>query len=264
MSEIAPDFVRLHERAAAGAAVRRFGREPQPGACAGWTWQRTCGWSSRRWTSPRPAGEAAERAAGGAEAARRAWIFTSATLGDDARLSWFTEPCGLARGRRCASAARSTMPTQARCLRAARAAQAERPGHSGAVARLAPSARARWAAAPWCSPPRCARCRHRRAAAARASRRARHRGAGAGQWPKRRLIERFRESARGAPGCVLVARHSFWEGMDVPGEALQLVMIDKLPFPPPNDPLVEARRSAWRRRAAARSTITSCPRPRWR
>jgi ATP-dependent DNA helicase DinG len=63
-----------------------------------------------------------------------------------------------------------------------------------------------------------------------------------GQWPKRRLIERFREGAsQGRPGCVLVASASFWEGVDVPGDALQLVMIDKLPFPPPGDPLVEAR-----------------------
>ena len=45
----------------------------------------------------------------------------------------------------------------------------------------------------------------------------------------------------GAPGCVLVASASFWEGFDVPGDALQVVVIDKLPFPPPNDPLVEAR-----------------------
>jgi ATP-dependent DNA helicase DinG len=45
----------------------------------------------------------------------------------------------------------------------------------------------------------------------------------------------------GRPGCILVASASFWEGVDVPGEALQLVVIDKLPFPPPGDPLVEAR-----------------------
>ena len=63
-----------------------------------------------------------------------------------------------------------------------------------------------------------------------------------GQWPKRRLIERFREgNAAGQPGCVLVASASFWEGVDVPGDALQLLVIDKLPFPPPKDPLVEAR-----------------------
>ena len=40
---------------------------------------------------------------------------------------------------------------------------------------------------------------------------------------------------------VLVASSAFWDGVDLPGDALQLVVIDKLPFPPPNDPLVEAR-----------------------
>ena len=59
---------------------------------------------------------------------------------------------------------------------------------------------------------------------------------------QRRLIERFREGDReGGPGCVLVASASFWEGVDLPGDELQLVVIDKLPFPPPGDPLVEAR-----------------------
>jgi ATP-dependent DNA helicase DinG len=67
-----------------------------------------------------------------------------------------------------------------------------------------------------------------------------------GQSPKRRLMERFREGggqgdAQGRTGCVLVASASFWEGFDVPGDALQLVVIDKLPFPPPGDPLFEAR-----------------------
>ena len=55
-------------------------------------------------------------------------------------------------------------------------------------------------------------------------------------------MTRFREGAQpGGVGCVLVASATFWEGFDVPGDALQLVIIDKLPFPPPNDPLVEAR-----------------------
>jgi ATP-dependent DNA helicase DinG len=66
------------------------------------------------------------------------------------------------------------------------------------------------------------------------------------------LIERFRQGeAHGGCGCVLVASASFWEGVDVPGEALQMVIIDKLPFPPPNDPLVEAR--SQRLQAAGRS-----------
>jgi ATP-dependent DNA helicase DinG len=63
-----------------------------------------------------------------------------------------------------------------------------------------------------------------------------------GEAPKRLLMERFRIGRSGGKaGCVLVASASFWEGFDVPGDALQLVLIDKLPFPPPNDPLVEAR-----------------------
>src|SRR4029077_13791907 len=41
--------------------------------------------------------------------------------------------------------------------------------------------------------------------------------------------------------AVLVATMSFWEGVDVPGEALRLVVIDKLPFAVPTDPVVAAR-----------------------
>ncbi len=63
-----------------------------------------------------------------------------------------------------------------------------------------------------------------------------------GQAPKQVLLERFRHGQRGgAKGCILVASATFWEGVDMPGDALELVVIDKLPFPPPDDPLVEAR-----------------------
>ena len=63
-----------------------------------------------------------------------------------------------------------------------------------------------------------------------------------GELPKRVLMDRFRAGdGQGGAGCVLVASASFWEGFDAPGDALQFVVIDKLPFPPPNDPLVEAR-----------------------
>ena len=63
-----------------------------------------------------------------------------------------------------------------------------------------------------------------------------------GESSKRELTDRFRRAPDdAAKGTVLVATASFWEGVDVPGDALQLVVIDKLPFPPPNDPLVAAR-----------------------
>jgi ATP-dependent DNA helicase DinG len=63
-----------------------------------------------------------------------------------------------------------------------------------------------------------------------------------GESSKRELTDRFRRGPNhDAKGTILVATASFWEGVDVPGDALQLVVIDKLPFPPPNDPLVAAR-----------------------
>jgi ATP-dependent DNA helicase DinG len=58
-----------------------------------------------------------------------------------------------------------------------------------------------------------------------------------GEAPKRALLSRFRE----AGDAVLFATMSFWEGVDVPGDALRLVIVDKLPFEVPSDPLVEAR-----------------------
>ncbi len=51
------------------------------------------------------------------------------------------------------------------------------------------------------------------------------------------LLERFRKLGN----AVLVASHSFWEGVDVKGDALSLVVIDKLPFAPPDDPVLAAR-----------------------
>jgi ATP-dependent DNA helicase DinG len=58
-----------------------------------------------------------------------------------------------------------------------------------------------------------------------------------GERPKHVLLARFRQSQR----AVLVATMSFWEGVDVPGWALRLVVLDKIPFAPPNDPVVAAR-----------------------
>jgi ATP-dependent DNA helicase DinG len=58
-----------------------------------------------------------------------------------------------------------------------------------------------------------------------------------GEAPRERLLERFSRDV----DSVLVATATFWQGVDVPGEALSLLVIDKLPFPAPGDPLVEAR-----------------------
>jgi len=51
------------------------------------------------------------------------------------------------------------------------------------------------------------------------------------------ILDTFRADTH----SVLCGTRSFWEGVDVPGEALSLVIIDKMPFTPPNDPLLKAR-----------------------
>jgi ATP-dependent DNA helicase DinG len=58
-----------------------------------------------------------------------------------------------------------------------------------------------------------------------------------GEGSKSELLERFRFLGN----AILVASQSFWEGVDVRGEALSLVVIDKLPFAPPDDPVLSAR-----------------------
>lgn len=58
-----------------------------------------------------------------------------------------------------------------------------------------------------------------------------------GQAPRNALLEEFRIT----PSAVLLATSSFWEGIDLPGQALTHVLIDKLPFDVPSDPLNEAR-----------------------
>jgi ATP-dependent DNA helicase DinG len=58
-----------------------------------------------------------------------------------------------------------------------------------------------------------------------------------GERPRHVLLDTLREQV----GSVLLATQSFWEGVDVPGEALSLVVMDRLPFAVPDDPLTAAR-----------------------
>ena len=63
-----------------------------------------------------------------------------------------------------------------------------------------------------------------------------------GEVPRTRLLEQFRELGN----AVLLGTGSFWEGVDVRGEALSCVIIDKLPFASPGDPVLQARIDAMR------------------
>lgn len=244
VSEIAPDFVRLHERAALFAErAGKFMGAAQPGSVR-WV---DVSQQLRLVESPLDIALAVRskllKQDAEGEVSQRAWIFTSATLGDDDKLSWFTEPCGLEQARVLRVGSPFDYATQAGLYLPRELPRPNDPTHGARVAALAAQAVRRLGGRTMVL-----------TTTLRALRtigedlQKRFEGSQVvevlvqGQWPKRRLIERFREGASlGRPGCVLVASASFWEGVDVPGDALQLVIIDKLPFPPPGDPLVEAR-----------------------
>jgi ATP-dependent DNA helicase DinG len=61
-----------------------------------------------------------------------------------------------------------------------------------------------------------------------------------GEAPKQAII-RAMHGATETEGCLVVASVSFWEGVDLPGTALQLLVVDKLPFAPPDDPIQHSR-----------------------
>jgi ATP-dependent DNA helicase DinG len=181
----------------------------------------------------------------------KTWVFTSATLGDDEALSWFTQPCGLqeATVRRVASP--FDYATQAAVYVPQHLPKPNDPGHSVAVARIAADAARQLGGRTFVLT---TTLRALKTIGDALSSSLEGQGVQVlvqGSAPKRRLIEQFKtahddsaDDGSDARGAVLVASASFWEGVDMPGDALQLVIIDKLPFPPPNDPLVQARSEA--------------------
>ncbi|UJB63676.1 ATP-dependent DNA helicase [Acidovorax sp. YS12] len=171
-----------------------------------------------------------------ATAPATAWIFTSATLGGDATLRWFTGPCGLEDARILRVESPFDYARQAALYVPPDMPPPSSPTHSQAVAALAGHGALRLGG---------------RTMVLTTTRRALHaigaalqeRLAGQGiavlvqgQQPRHLLLQRLRQG-----GAVLVGAGSFWEGVDLPGDALQLLVIDKLPFAPPDDPLARAR-----------------------
>jgi len=246
VSEIAPDFVRLYERT--NELARRVDQFLQPAEAAAVRWIEAAG-QIKCVESPLDIAEAfsTELNKASPDASEgtlpKTWIFTSATLGDEPSLNWFTEPIGLIGATVMRVASPFDYQRQALLHIPANFPKPLDPNHSLAVANLAAEGARRLGG---------------RTLVLTTSLKALSvigeeltqvlsdvssiEVLQQGQWPKRRLMERFRQgSDGGAPGCVLVASASFWEGFDVPGQALQLLIIDKLPFPSPVDPLVKAK-----------------------
>lgn len=256
VGEVSPDMVRLHERALALAGLI----ETFSGGCkVGSVRWMDVGNQLRLVESPLDIAETVKtRLLGSSDEAgsNRSWIFTSATLGDDPSLRWFTEPCGLESAEILKVGSPFDYAAQAAVYVPRQLPKPNDPAHTTQVAQFVASH------APLIQGRTLVLTTTLRALRG-ISETLQQQFAGSsvlevlvqGQRPKRELMERFRKGdVDGQPGCILVASASFWEGVDVPGDALQMVVIDKLPFPPPNDPLVEAR--ANRLEQAGRSSFS--------
>jgi ATP-dependent DNA helicase DinG len=194
-------------------------------------------------TSMDSAASAGQATGEGGGVGQKAWIFTSATLGDEPSLRWFTQPCGLTSARVMQVGSPFDYASQACLYVPEHFPKPGDPSHVQHVAQLVTEAVTALVGRTLVLTTTLNAMRsigeHLQS---RLDASSHIEVLVQGQSPKRRLMERFREGAsEGRAGCILVASASFWEGFDVPGEALQLVVIDKLPFPPPGDPLFEAR-----------------------
>jgi ATP-dependent DNA helicase DinG len=184
------------------------------------------------------------------QASPKAWVFTSATLGDDDALTWFTASTGLEDAVKLRVGSPFDYAANARVWVPSRLPLPNATAHPAAVgalaARLATALGGRTFVLTTTL-----RVLEQVAEALR-------RDAPAltvlvqGSEPRRALLQRYGDGR----GAVLVGSASFWEGIDKPGDALQCVLIDKLPFPPPNDPLVEAR--VKQLRALGRNPFEEC------
>ena len=182
------------------------------------------------------------------EPSGRAWVFTSATLGTEASLRWFAAPCGLEDARTLRIDSPFDYARQAALYIPDDFPAPDQSGHSEAVAGLAAVAAEQLGGRTLVLTTTLRAVQAVRNALQQLG--AVQLGGGAevlaqGDASKRELLERFVAHGKpGGPGAILVASAAFWEGIDLAGDALQVLVIDKLPFAPPDDPLVRAQTDA--------------------
>jgi ATP-dependent DNA helicase DinG len=244
MEELSPELKGLHERASRlMAELDIFSHAVQPDAVR---WLEVGASQVRLVQSPLDIADAMRSRVVEPHAdagSHKSWIFTSATLGHDASMAHFVESCGLQGAQVLQVQSPFDYMVQAALYVPAHLPKPSDVGHSAAVAQVVAQGAAVLGG---------------RTLVLTTTLRAMRDIAAAlrqhfdslsfidvllqGESPKRELTERFIKGAvAGNNGCILVGSASFWEGIDVPGDALQLVVVDKLPFSPPGDPVVEAR-----------------------
>ena len=242
--EQGPDVRRMHERLVAWQQRWQALLQPMQADAVRWV---ELGRTWRMARAPLDAHAALDDGARNLRDGPRSWVFTSATLGEDEDCAWFRKPLGIEQAqvlqvpspfdyeRQAAYWVPTDLPAPSDAQHSDRLAQLVAPlaqqlgGRTlllttslRAMQRVAQVLRDAWAHA-----------------------------AEAGQTvpvvltptevSRQALVEKFLAAHQGpSGGAVMVASMSFWEGVDIPGPALQMVVIDKLPFPVPDDPLVRA------------------------
>ena len=169
----------------------------------------------------------------------RAWIFTSATLAVKNDFGHYLQQMGLPQALTARWDSPFDYPLQSLLYVPQDMPQPNSPGYVAAVASLAlPAIRAsRGRAFLLCTSLRAMKDVHALLKAAFEREGLDYPLLLQGERSRSELLERFRQLGN----AVLIGSQSFWEGVDVRGEALSLVIIDKLPFAPPDDPVLAAR-----------------------
>jgi ATP-dependent DNA helicase DinG len=234
VAETAPEFPKLEQRARSLAGLAaRFELDAEAGQVR---WIDLSPQQARLVESPLDIRDmlTQQRAA-----SPKAWVFTSATLGDDPALTWFTASTGLEDAELLRVGSPFDYAANARVWVPQRLPLPNAQGHPAAVGALAARCAGALGGRTFVLTttlrvlPLVAEALRAQAAALGHSLTLLVQGSE----PRRTLLQRYGDGR----GCVLIGSQSFWEGIDMPGDALQCVLIDKLPFPPPGDPLVEAR-----------------------
>jgi ATP-dependent DNA helicase DinG len=242
VAEMAPELQLLQARLADQTDLLQLFLQPVPSDAVRWL---ELGRQVRMLQSPLDVSKAMQERVlpeDGGKGGNKSWIFTSATLGHDAQLSWMVDSCGLAGARILKVPSPFNYAEQAALYVPKNFPKPGDAQHSYAVAELALHGAQVLGGRTLVLT---TTLRAMRAIGDALTRSLQGRDdfevLVQGAIPKRELLARFLQSGASQRGTVLVASATFWEGIDMPGDALQLLIIDKLPFTPPDDPVQQAR-----------------------
>jgi ATP-dependent DNA helicase DinG len=246
VAEMAPELQSLQSRAQDLLELLQLFLQPVPDDAVRWL---ELGRQVRMLQSPLDVSQAMQTRvlpAQGEAGGGKSWVFTSATLGHDAQLSWMVESCGLVGARILKVPSPFDYARQAALYVPKVFPKPSEAGHSDAVAALALQGALALGGRTLVLT---TTLRAMRSIGDRLALELQGRDGiqvlVQGAMPKRELLARFLQAGDALDsGAILVASVTFWEGIDMPGAALQLLVIDKLPFTPPDDPVLQARSKA--------------------